>query len=229
MMDDELFFIPLLAVIFAITICVLFRKILVGLAPLFAVLIAIMWGMGLLLSFGVTLNVLSILVPTLALVIGVADGIHIITRYREELALNPNPEIAMGHCMQHMLLACFLTTFTTAAGFCSLLVADTVVVRDFGAHAATMVMVAFVAVVLVVPCWLAFVPTDRIGEPARKPDGTVGLSLARPLGSPSPKSIALGVILLSIGVGWIGSDVRPNSRLLEMYTDDHPTHEPHTQ
>ena len=226
MMDDELFFIPLLAVIFAITICVLFRKVLVGLAPLFAVLIAIMWGMGLLLFFGVTLNVLSILVPTLALVIGVADGIHIITRYREELALHSDPETAMGHCMKHMLLACFLTTFTTAAGFCSLLVADTVVVRDFGAHAASMVMVAFVAVVMVVPCWLAFVPTSRIGEPAQKSQFTrsVFLWLDRWVRQ-NPKSIALGVLCISIGIGWIGSDVRPNSRLLEMYTEDHPTHQ----
>lgn len=224
MMADEIFFIPILAIIFGISICVLFRKIAVGLAPLVAVLFAILWGMGLLLGFGVTLNVLSILVPTLALVIGVADGIHIISRYREELIIDQNTELALGRCMRHMVLACFLTTFTTAAGFCSLLVADTTVVRDFGIHAAVMVMVAFVAIILVVPVWLAYIPKERVGSPSKKESREhrlfLGLDKWVRL---HPRKITVFSLLFSIGAGLYGAGVTPNSHLLEMYSDSHPT------
>ena len=37
----------------------------------------------------------------------------------------------MGRTLRHMSTACFLTTVTTAAGFCSLMVAKTTVIRDF--------------------------------------------------------------------------------------------------
>ena len=105
---------------------------------------------------------------------------------------HPDPEIAMGHCMRHMLPACFLTTFTTAAGFCSPLVAEPGGLR-LCAHAATMVMVAFVAVILVVPCWLAFIPASRIGAPAQSSPKEKAF-LPSIAGCHSPKAIALGAI-----------------------------------
>ena len=110
MIDDETFYLPVTAILFTVIICFLFRAIWVSLAPLVAVNVAILWAMGILFSAGVTFNILSILVPVLSLVIGVADGIHVVSRYREELQHDQDPEQAMGRTMRHMVLPCFLTT-----------------------------------------------------------------------------------------------------------------------
>ena len=225
MLADEQFFTPVTALAFAVIICLLFRRVSLGLGPLVGVLGAIVWAMGVLLAAGATLNILSILVPVLVLVIGVADGIHVVSRYREELAGDGDREAAMGRALRHMTTACFLTTFTTAAGFASLLVADTRVIRDFGAHSALAVMVTFFGVMFILPVWLAFVPARRVGPPPTEQPSAerrlfAGLDafVAR-----RPATVLVMCLLLTAGAGVLGSGVRPNSRLLEMYHPDHPT------
>ncbi|NOY24719.1 MAG: MMPL family transporter [Oligoflexia bacterium] len=170
MQADEVHFLPIVAGLFALTTGILFRRFWSGLAPLFVTLIGTIWALGVLFGAGVTLNVLSALVPVLTVVIGVSDGVHIVARYREELDPPDGSDDdhvakgrvsaadAMGRTLRHMTTACFLTTFTTAAGFLSLSVAQTRVVRDFGMHCAVAVMVVWVAVMLVLPVWLAWMP-----------------------------------------------------------------------
>ena len=143
MLSDNLFFAPTLTLLFLGTISFLFGSPKVGLAPLGGVGIAVIWALGTLMALDVEFNVLSILVPLLALIIGVADGIHVVSRYREEIVIDYNPELAMGRTLRSMFVACFLTTFTTATGFYSLIIADTKVIQEFGTHASIAVMIAF--------------------------------------------------------------------------------------
>lgn len=225
MIDDESFYLPVTAFLFTVIICFLFRAIWVSLAPLVAVNVAILWSMGILFSAGVTFNILSILVPVLSLVIGVADGIHVVSRYREELQNEQNPELAMGRTLRHMALPCFLTTFTTSAGFLSLLVANTVVIKDFGLHSAIAIATAFIVVMLIVPLWLAFIPAHRIGKPAtQSPREDAFFRRIDSFVYARPTPTILFSLVLIIAALWVGKDVKVNSSILEMYSDDHPTH-----
>ena len=74
----------------------------------------------------------------------------------KKFVIDYNPELAMGRTLRSMFVACFLTTFTTATGFYSLIIADTKVIQEFGTHASIAVMIAFLAVIWVVPTWLSF-------------------------------------------------------------------------
>jgi len=221
MWESQFTYLPIVAGLFAITICLLFRRVLLGLAPLVTVLIADVWAMGALIGGGQVLNILSILVPTLVLVIGVADGIHIAARYVEELEVDRDREAAMGRALRAMALPCFLTTFTTAAGFLSLLVADTAVMRGFGVQASVAMAVTFAAVILVLPTLLAWIPVRRLGSAGhssgqveqRLLDGLDRLVRRRP-GLVLAGCAATVAVALAAGAG-----VRTNSRLLEMYSD----------
>jgi hypothetical protein len=225
MMRDQATFVPALGLIFSVVVCLLFRRVWLGLAPLLGVGIAAAWAVGLLVAAGATLNILSILVPTLVLVIGVADGIHITSRYREELALGDGRPAALGRTLQVMGLPCFLTTFTTAAGFASLVVAQTRVIRDFGVHSAVAMVVCFVAILLAVPTLLAFVPEDRVAPPSPArgaPEERLLLAVDRFVrGRPLP--VLLGCLALTAVLAGVGSQVRANSRLLEMYQEGSAT------
>lgn len=226
MMNDQLVFVPLVGTLFAVTIVVLFRRFWVGIAPLVAVGVADVWAMGVLVGGGATLNILSILVPTLVLVIGVADGIHITARYREALEGGANAEDAMGETLRTMVLPCFLTTFTTAAGFVSLLVADTTVIRSFGIHSAVAMVVCFFGIMTVLPALLAWIPPAWVLRPATRSDqeGRILHHLDR-LVAARPRVVALACCVAAGGCGLVGSGVQPNSRLLEMYRPGSPTWE----
>ncbi len=222
MMADEVRYFPLITVLFAVTIILLFRRVWLGLTPLVGVLFGCVWAMGVLLSSGAVLNILSILTPTLVLVIGAADGIHMVSRYREELRCDQDREAALGRTLRHMTLACFLTTFTTAAGFASLWVADTKVIRDFGLHCSLSVLVTFFAVVLAVPTLLAWIPVERVGTPADQKEGRIYTWLDGVVAR-WPVRVLAATLALVLVAGWMGRGVQTNSRLLEMYHPDHPT------
>jgi uncharacterized protein len=228
MTRSQLVYLPIVGTLFALAMAIQLRRIGLAFAPLMTVLVADVWVVGVLVGMGLTLNVLSILVPTLVVVIGVADGIHIVGRYREELGSGSDREGALGRTMAVMGLPCFLTTFTTAAGFVSLLVAETSVIRSFGLQCAIAMVITFVGVVTVLPALLAWIPADRI--PAKK------TADAPPWGDRLLLSIDRGVRrrpwtvialtgMLTMGAAALGSSVGTNSGLLEMYREGMPTWE----
>lgn len=224
MLSDQVRFLPIVTIIFAFTIVVMFRRLWLGMIPLIGVLFGVVWAMGALLVGGAVLNILSMLTPTLVLVIGAADGIHVAARYREELSHDQDRAAAMGRTLRQMSLACFLTTFTTAAGFGSLIVADTRVIRDFGTHCASAVMVTYFAVILAVPTLLAWLPVHRVGTPTAQKDRRL-YTFVDGIVAKAPGRVLIATLAVTLFAVFLGRNVEPNSRLLEMYTPDHPTHE----
>ncbi|MBO84451.1 MAG: hypothetical protein CL927_03765 [Deltaproteobacteria bacterium] len=226
LVEDQTLFVPMVGVLFAVTIIALFRRLFLGMAPLLAVGLADIWTLGILIGGGATLNVLSILVPTLVLVIGIADGIHITARYREELDAGHAPDHAMGLTIEAMALPCFLTTFTTGAGFISLWVADTAVIRNFGTHCSIAMAVTFVGILTLLPTLLAWIPVDRVRSsshgqaPTHRTLRTIDRMVAR-----RPAMVLLGCFLVSGLAATLGVAVEANSRLLEMYREDAPTYQ----
>jgi len=224
MVTDQATFVPLVALLFASTIVVLFRRLWLGLAPLIAVAIADVWALGILIGGGATLNVLSILVPTLVLVIGVADGIHITARYREELDAGHPPAEAMGHTLQAMALPCFLTTFTTGAGFASLWIADTSVIRTFGTHCSVAMVVTFFGMLTILPTLLAWIPARKVLHPgASGAGGLAALGQLDRFVARRPVAVLMACLAMAVFAGTVGSGVQSNSRLLEMYQEGSPT------
>lgn len=225
MWGSQVTFLPIVAVLFAITMGLMMRRVWLALAPLVTVLLADVWVMGVLVASGETLNVLSVLVPTLVVVIGVADGVHIVSRYREELGATDDRAGAMSRTMRHMVLPCFLTTFTTAAGFVSLLVAETSVIRAFGVQCAVAMVLTFFAIVSMLPVLLAFIPADRVRAP--RPSATsresAALSAVHRIVAARPGATLGVTALLTAGAAAIGLQVQTNSGLLEMYREGMPT------
>ena len=225
MLEDELFFVPVVSGLFAVTICLLFRQLALGLVPLFAVLLADLWATAALIAGGAELTILSILVPTLVLVVGVADGIHMAFRYREELAVDGDRVGAMGRMMGALGVACLLNSFTTASGFASLLIAETRVVRDFGLHTSIAIMVCWLSIMLGVPLLLSLLPNAWVGRPASEthPRATALLAtLERWIGA-RPRRVIAGCLAVTALAGWLARNVEADSHILEMYPEGSPT------
>ncbi len=220
MVRDQLVFVPVIGAAFALIGLAVFRRPGVAWAPLTCVLVADLWAVCALVASGVVLNMLSVLVPILVVVIGIADGVHLTGRYRDELAESGSEE-ALVRTLAHMGPACFLTTFTTAAGFASLAVADTPVLVEFGLHAAFAVLVCWAATMVLLPAWLVALPPRafRVAGASRSRGmlRVVDAFVARR----APLVLA-GCVVAMVAAAAAGSTIQPNSHLTDMYRDDHP-------
>lgn len=114
--------------------------------------VGLVWTLGWLALVGEELNELTqIILPVMAMIIGFTDSVHIVVHVRQERVGGKTQSKAAETAMQHVGLACLLTSITTAIGFVSLCIADAEIIQSFGRSSAIGVLVTFVAVVVVVP------------------------------------------------------------------------------
>lgn len=109
------------------------------------------WAMGILGLCGAPVNVLTSVVPSLALVVGTCDSIHFIEDMRRTRRRGVDAVAASAGAMQRIGAACGLTSLVTAIGFASLAAAKIEAVRMFGLAAAAGAVASFLAVTLLTP------------------------------------------------------------------------------
>lgn len=154
---------------------------------------------------GHRLNLVTLMLPTLILVLGIADAVHFPTAFAEAEAQAPGAsrEDCAARALRSVLFPCALNSATTAAGFLGLLAAPMALFRDLGAFAAIGLGVALVAaVVLMLNAYLALprgVPFPQHASIARFLD-VCRLSVTRRPGALLALSAALFALALAFAL-----------------------------
>ena len=78
-------FIPVCLVMVVVVSYLMFRNIQGVVLPLVSVMFIVIWGLGILHLCGGKIDVLTNSLPILVMIIGVADSIHLLGRYDEEI------------------------------------------------------------------------------------------------------------------------------------------------
>jgi predicted RND superfamily exporter protein len=200
--------------------------------------LGVFWTIGWLSFIGDPGNDLTDMVlPVMVLIIGFTDSVHFVVHVRQErVARENNDKDGLANldakqarqaqrnlrretataAINHVGMACLLTSITTAIGFGSLMIADTQLVHDFGRASAIGVLVTFVAIVLVVPLlsasWLgrrihAGYERDLVGTNIRKLSGVMNFIVAR------RRLIAILSVILTIGLLLKALTLTPDDRL----------------
>jgi len=155
-----------LAVVLSAAVARSLRSTLVASLPPF---VGAVWAMGILGLCGVPVNLLTSVVPSLALVVGTCDSIHFIEDMRRSARRGVAGAVASTGAIRRVGLACGLTSLVTAIGFASLAAARIDAVRNFGLAAAAGAVASFLAVTLLTPL-LASAPVfsgPRLGRSSR--------------------------------------------------------------
>jgi len=126
-----------------------------------------LWLMGAMGWFGAKLNVINTILPTLVMVVGFTDAVHLMVDIRHSIGCGIPPLTAAKLAIRHLGPACFMTSFTTAVGFFSLVVADVGVISRFGVQCAAGAALAFIGVMTIVP----LLSSSRIGGRLQVPSG----------------------------------------------------------
>jgi hydrophobe/amphiphile efflux-3 (HAE3) family protein len=192
--------------------------------PLAVVVAAVLFLLGLMWMAGQKINLINMVIPSVLLVYGIADSIHLLHRYYEELGKGGSKREALVLTIRHMFIPCFLTSFTTAAGFLSLTTATIQIVKDFGLFSGIGIMLAFVVNILLLPILLSFHPAPKREGRIWKGEGAIervlkGVGL---LNERFPRVLlSLGGLLL-VGSALMSTRVNIESYVLEELKEDNP-------
>ncbi len=134
------------------------------LLPIAIVLLSVIVAMGAMVLLGFPMTTMSFIAPVLLLAIGIADAIHVLNRYNEEIAKGIEKRPAILNTMQEMKGPVVMTSLTTAAGFLSLLSAFLVPQRHFGIVTAIGVLAAMFFSLVLIPAVFSLLKKPRIRD-----------------------------------------------------------------
>ena len=213
---DIAFTTPASMLLISLFLFLLFRSWSGLLLPQLVVLIAVVWNLGLMQMTDEPLNIINHIAPVIVLVVGVADAVHILSRYLEERSVGLTRTAAVQRSVETLGKACFLTSATTAVGFASLSTATIATVASFGTYTAIAVMFTYVVNMTLLPVGLSLVGPDARKKGAFH--GRLDRSLER-LGRFTiryPLQIFVAAALFSVGgVGYAVTSLGVDNLLLE--------------
>jgi len=132
----------------------MFRYIQGVVLPLVSVMFIVIWGLGILHLCGGKIDVLTNSLPILVMIIGVADSIHLLGRYDEEIQRGLTRKEATYEAVRYIGVACLLTSFTTAIAFASLGISTNEMLSHFGICASFAILAAYVVTITLLPILL---------------------------------------------------------------------------
>ncbi|MCM8775824.1 MAG: efflux RND transporter permease subunit [Candidatus Omnitrophica bacterium] len=151
-------FLPLTYLCLALLIFLLFRNLQSVFILNVVITLCIGALMGLIGALGMTMNAVTVGLPSLILCIASLDGIHILGLYRFYLSKHHSPQKALEMSLAESLVPCFLTSVTTVVGFQSMAVSDLVPIRQFGILGGLATALAYPICVLTMPYLMQLVP-----------------------------------------------------------------------
>lgn len=138
------------------------RSLMATLISLVVVMLGVFWSFGLISLFGYAISMLSSLVPTLVIVIGVPNCIFLINKFHIEYRNHGNRVLALSRVIRKIGAATFLTNATTAMGFAALILTDSVVLKEFGVIASLNIMMVFLISLVVIPILYSFKKAPKL-------------------------------------------------------------------
>ena len=126
------------------------------LVPIVIVILTTVWTLGTFAIFGVTINMMTVLIPTIVSIISLSDVIHIMSRYKEMLLSDKQQAIRLT--FKDMRIAILLTSFTTGIGFITLVYSNIQPITELGVFTTIGVAYAYLLAIFLLPLLLNLVP-----------------------------------------------------------------------
>jgi len=221
--SDGVVFVGLSQLVIFVILLVFFRRLGPVVLALLAVGLATVWLMGVFTAAGRAVNMVTMVLPTLVLVIGVTDAIHI---QRHAADLGPDADRrSLARAIGFIAVPCLFNSITVIAGFASLATSKMAVVRDLGVFAAIGIAFAFVATMGLTAVVL---PVRRVRPRPAEQDRLVTRlaewSVRLTAAVQRRRELALGVTLIvTLGGAYGVTLLQVDTFSLGFLPDDHPT------
>lgn len=159
-LDTKKFF-PFVALLAVFFLWLTFRKFIGVAVPMLVVGFSILFTLAIMVVFEVPLNSITSALPVFLISIGVADGIHMFSEYRDNRLEGHPREKAVSLMLEKLALPVTMTSITTAVGFFSLTVSDIIPILTFGIFVAIGTLLAMVLSLVFIPALLMVLPEKK--------------------------------------------------------------------
>lgn len=221
-------YISISSVLIILLLWYLYRSIWGVLFPMIIVWITLLFTIALIELTGGYLEIMSSTIAPILLCVGVADAIHMISKYDDNRESGMEKKKSILEMLNTLGSATFLTSITTAIGFGTLLSSTVVPMQRFGIYTAVGVLLAFVITILFLPTALSLSGKKRVFD---EKSGSLYLKLNKWLQTVSAvnrlhyrKVIGIGLLgtaLMAIGIknidvnGKVFDDLGEESTLIQ--------------
>lgn len=191
--------------------------------PLVVVLGAILWGLGLMSACGVSIDLMTALLPVMLFVVGMSDTIHIITRYVTELGYGASKRDSLLIALKESGFGSGLSALTTSIGFFTLMTSTIRPIYNFGLFTGISVLLTFVLSFTLLPAMLVLLGKPQLRVPRQEGhswDGVLG-RLFRTVLARRHWVVAISALVL-LGSVASASRIRINSALLDDLSQNDP-------
>ncbi|MFW6348582.1 MAG: efflux RND transporter permease subunit, partial [Cyclonatronaceae bacterium] len=142
--SEIIFYISISSVLIILLLWFLFRNAQGIVVPIMIVWLTILFTVAVLYLTGGVFEVLTSTIAPILLCVGVADSVHMISKYQDNRSIRMTRAQAMRESLIVLGSATFMTSVTTAIGFATLSTSNVIPMRTFGLYTAVGVMIAYI-------------------------------------------------------------------------------------
>lgn len=139
-----------------------FRSLYGILVPLIIIVLSMTWTLGIMSMLGKSLDIMTIMLPTMIFIAGMSDVVHFFSKYFDELNKDTPKEKILPVLFKEVGFPTFLTLITTVVGFLSLLFSSIKPIHDFGIYTSVGITIAFILTYSLLPAILILFPPKNI-------------------------------------------------------------------
>ena len=140
-----------------------FRSFKATLISIVIVIIGVMWSFGFLGLFNYEITILTALVPSLIIVIGIPNCIFLTNKYHQEFKVHRNKAKALQRVTTKIGMATLMTNLTTAIGFATFVASNNNLLLEFGVVTSINIMALFFFSLILIPIFHSYLnpPKER--------------------------------------------------------------------
>lgn len=223
LLDTLVFTIPLIFAIMAVVLMIAFRSLRAMLVCMVTVAIALLWTVATVSLLGLTLNLVTAIVPPMVLTLGLTYTIHVLSDYLKHEAV-PAVEGAakVDHSvatMTHIAVPIGLSFVTTVIGFLGFLPSPLPAIRQFGVLSMAGIGYAALLSLVFIPAMLALTGSKtREHLPGEAAFQRVAAKLAEFNLKHRVAILVFGFLLIPAGI-WLALDIRAGSEVIRDYPE----------
>ncbi len=162
MMEQDLKrFVPVSLLLVVVILIWEFRTIRGVLLPLAAVVVGVVWTLGIMVLSGRSINMGTLILPPLLMAIGIAYAIHVLSRFYQELAPGRTREEVITATVDHIRIPTIFAWLTTVLADATLALSAIPAIRDFGVYAVIGNTAIFLLSLILIPAALSLLPMPR--------------------------------------------------------------------
>lgn len=222
--DDAALEYSLLFIILVLFLYLLHRRIVYVIIPITVIAVANIWIHGIIPACGSSYNMITNIIATLVMVIGIADTIHFISEYNAEINIEIDSKKAAFKACKTIFIPCLFTSLTTAAGFMTMAVSHLQPVAEFGIYAGIAMLLTYVINMVLVTIWLGSVKKGAKEMPGLKDDGIIQRAMRKvSLINRRHVKVNVFIAILVFAVSLTGlAMIEINTHEIKYFKENHP-------